>query len=159
MSKTIKYQYIQMISDRDIRNWVNEHLEGTDRYLVDVLIKSGNRILVFIDSDTSVLIEHCINLSKYIESQLDRDIEDFELNVSSAGLDHPYKMVRQYLKNIGREVSVVHNDGRRIAGKLIAADEQGFEVLETTKVKKVVSEISHHFQYNEIKETKEIIKF
>ena len=78
-----------MITDKLIREWIEEHLSGTDRFLVDLTIKSGNRILVFIDSDTSVLIEHCISLSKFIESHLDRDIEDFELNVSSSGLDHP----------------------------------------------------------------------
>ena len=148
-----------MINDRLIRNWIEEHLSGTDRFLVELVIKPGNRILVFIDSDTSVLIEHCISLSKFIESHIDRDIEDFELNVSSAGLDQPYKLVRQYVKNIGRDVLVSLNDGRRIEGSLIAAGDDGIEVLETIKEKKNIIQVKHTFTFTEIKETKEIIKY
>ncbi len=148
-----------MISDKIIRQYIDENLAGTDLFLVDLTIKPGNRILVFLDSDTSVLIEHCIGLSKFIESQLDRDAEDFELNVSSAGLDHPYKLLRQYIKNIGREISVTLNDGRKVEGALIFADEKGIEVIEKTKEKKAIIEIKHSFSFTEIKETKEIIKF
>lgn len=148
-----------MISEKIIKEWIAEYLEGSDRFLVDLAIKSGNRILVFIDSDTSVLIEHCIGLSKFIESRLDRDVEDFELNVSSAGLDHPYLLLRQYIKNTGREVSVSLRDGRKINGKLTAAGEEGIEVLEMITEKKNKIEIIHKFSLAEIKETKEIIKF
>ena len=148
-----------MISESLIKGLIEEHLQGSDRFLVELLIKSGNRILVFIDSDTSVLIEHCVSLSRHIEQQLDRDEEDFELNVSSAGLDQPYRLVRQYVKNIGRDVAVLLADGSKISGKLVAADNEAFEVLEVTKVKKVVTENKHRLAYNEIKETKEIIKF
>jgi len=148
-----------MITEKLIREWIEEHLSGTDRFLVDLTIKSGNRILVFIDSDTSVLIENCISLSKFIESHLDRDIEDFELNVSSSGLDHPYKLVRQYIKNIGREVAISLNDGKKVEGTLIAADESGIEVIEKIKEKKNNIEVKHNFNFTEIKETKEIIKF
>ena len=132
---------------------------GSDCFLVDLAIKPGNRIRVFIDSDTSILIEQCIGLSKFIESHLDRDIEDFELNVSSSGLDQPYRLVRQYIKNIGRDVAVVLMDEKKIEGMLSAADEQQIEVLETIKEKKNITQVKHRFNYTEIKETKEIIKF
>ena len=148
-----------MIKESYIKELIEEHLSGTDRFLVDVLIKSGNRILVFIDSDSSVLIEHCISLSRHIESNLDREVEDFELNVSSAGLDHPYKLVRQYKKNLGREVSVVMSDGTRLSGELLAADDTGFDLMVRTKVKKVITENTHRILYSDVKETKEIIKF
>jgi ribosome maturation factor RimP len=148
-----------MINEKLVKQWIEEHLAGSDRFLVDMTVKSGNRILVFIDSDTSVLIEHCITLSKFIESQLDRDVEDFELNVSSAGLDHPYKHLRQYVKNVGRDVAVSLNDGRKIEGILTAANEQGIEVTERVKEKKITVEVKHNFTFTEIKETKEIIKF
>jgi len=148
-----------MISENQIKSLIDEQLQGSDRFLVDLVIKPGNRIMVFIDSDTAVLIEHCISLSRYIESHLDRDSEDFELNVSSAGLDHPYKLIRQYIKNLGREVSVTLSDGIKISGTLTQADESGFTVLEKTKQKKIITETEHRFSYNEIKETKEIIKF
>lgn len=148
-----------MIKESYIKELIEEHLQGTDRFLVELLIKSGNRILVFIDSDTSVLIEHCISLSRHIELNLDRDVEDFELNVSSAGLDHPYKLIRQYKKNLGREVSVVLTDGSKLTGELLAADDESFEILVKTKIKKVVTEQTHKILYTEAKETKEIIKF
>jgi ribosome maturation factor RimP len=147
-----------MISEQLIKDLTNTHLEGSDRFAVSVAVRSDNRIRIFIDSDTQVFIEHCIELSKFIESQLDRETEDFELNVSSSGLDQPYKLSRQYIKNIGREVSVLQKDNSQIEGTLIEADTEGFIVKETTKVKKVVTETTHKFLYSDIKETKEIIK-
>ena len=147
-----------MISEQLIKDLTTLHLEGTDRFAVSVAVRSDNRIRVFIDSDTHVLIEHCIELSKFIESQLNREIEDFELNVSSSGLDQPYKLSRQYIKNIGREVSVLLKDNSKIEGALQTADEEGFSVKEVTKVKKVIVETTHKFLYSDIKETKEIIK-
>jgi len=147
-----------MISEQLIKDLTTRHLAGTDRFAVSVAVRSDNRIRIFIDSDTHVLIEHCIELSKFIESQLNREIEDFELNVSSSGLDQPYKLSRQYIKNIGREVSVLQKDNSKIEGTLTTADEQGFSVKEITKVKKVITETTHSFLYSDIKETKEIIK-
>ncbi len=147
-----------MISEQLIKDLTAQQLEGTDRFAVSVAVRSDNRIRIFIDSDTHVLIEHCIELSKFIEGHLDREVEDFELNVSSSGLDQPYKLSRQYIKNIGREVSVLQKDNSKIEGTLIAADEQGFSVKGITKVKKVITETMHTFLYSDIKETKEIIK-
>ncbi len=147
-----------MISEQLIKDLTTQHLEGTDRFAVSVAVRSDNRIRIFIDSDSHVLIEHCIELSKFIEGQLDREVEDFELNVSSSGLDQPYKLSRQYIKNIGREVSVLQKDNSKIEGTLIAADELGFSVKEITNVKKVITENTHTFLYSDIKETKEIIK-
>ncbi len=147
-----------MISEQLIKDLTAQQLEGTDRFAVSVAVRSDNRIRIFIDSDTHVLIEHCIELSKFIEGHLDREVEDFELNVSSSGLDQPYKLSRQYIKNIGREVSVLQKDNSKIEGTLIAADEQGFSVKGITKVKKVITETTHTFLYSDIKETKEIIK-
>ena len=147
-----------MISEQLIKDLTSSHLEGTDRFAVSVAVRSDNRIRIFIDSDTHVLIEHCIELSKYIESQLNRDIEDFELNVSSSGLDQPYKLARQYKKNVGREVSVLLKDNSKIEGTMTEADDDGFTVKQITKVKKIITETTHRFLYSDIKETKEIIK-
>ncbi len=147
-----------MISEQLIKDLTNQHLEGTDRFAVSIAVRPDNRIRIFIDSDSRVLIEHCIELSKFIESQLDRDVEDFELNVSSSGLDQPYRLSRQYIKNIGREVSVLQKDNSKTEGTLVAADEVGFTLKQITKVKKVITENIHTFLYSDIKETKEIIK-
>jgi ribosome maturation factor RimP len=147
-----------MISEQLIKDLTQQHLAGTDLFIVSVTVRSDNRIRIFIDSDTHVSIEHCIVLSKFIESHFDRETEDFEINVSSSGLDQPYKLPRQYVKNIGREVSVLLKDNSKIEGLLIAADEEGFTVKQITKVKKVNTETTHTFLYSDIKETKEIIK-
>lgn len=147
-----------MISEQLIKDLTAQHLEGSDRFIVSIAVRSDNRIRIFIDSDTRVLIEHCIELSKFIESQLNRDAEDFELNVSSSGLDQPYRLPRQYVKNIGREVSVLLKDNNKIEGELTMADAEGFSVKEITKVKKIITETTHTFLYSNIKETKEIIK-
>lgn len=147
-----------MISEQLIKDLTNQHLEGTDRFAVSVAVRPDNRIRIFIDSDSRVLIEHCIELSKFIESQLDRDVEDFELNVSSSGLDQPYRLSRQYIKNIGREVSVLQKDNTKIEGTLLAANDLEFTIKQVTKVKKVITENLHTFLYSDIKETKEIIK-
>lgn len=147
-----------MISEQLIKDITTQHLEGTDRFAVSIAVKPDNRIRIFIDSDTHILIEHCIELSKFIEGQLNRETEDFELNVSSSGLDQPYKLPRQYVKNIGREVAVQTKDNKKIEGKLVTADAVSFCVIESSKVKKVISETTHTFLYSDIKETKEIIK-
>ena len=148
-----------MINEKLISNIIQLAIGGTDKFLVEVKVRTGNRIMVFVDSDTLLTIADCAGLSKFIESHLDRESEDFELSVSSPGIDMPYRNVRQYLKNTGREVSVVTNDGIKRLGTLIAADQQGMELLEVTKMKKVVTELRHRIKYTDIKETKEIIKF
>lgn len=148
-----------MIAEKQILELIEAHFTGTDLFPVEVKVKPGNRIYIFIDSDTSVTIAQCIGLSRFIEKQFDREIEDFELNVSSSGLDQPYKLIRQYIKNVGRDVAVVKKDKIKIEGRLLAADEEGINVLESIKLKKVVTETNHRLLYEEIAETKEIIKF
>ena len=86
-----------MIEKSKITRLTEEHLKNTDRYIVDLQIKSGNIIRLFIDGNDSVNIEECIALSRYLESNLYREIEDFELSVSSAGLDQPFKVYKQYI--------------------------------------------------------------
>lgn len=148
-----------MITENQIVELIKTHFEGTDLFAVEIKVKPGSRIFVFIDSDTNVTIAQLAGLSRFIEKQFDRETEDFELNVSSAGLDQPYKLVRQYVKNIGRDVAVLTKEKVKISGRLVAADEEGINVLETTKVKKVITETNHRLNFTDITETKEIIKF
>jgi ribosome maturation factor RimP len=148
-----------MINEKLISKIVQLAFDGTDKFLVEVKVRTGNRILVFVESDTLLTIDDCAGLSKFIESHLDRETEDFELSVSSPGIDLPYRNFRQYVKNVGRQVSVVSNDGIKHEGTLTAADENGMELLEVTKIKKVTTETKHRFLYTDIKETKEIINF
>ena len=128
--------YKKMISDQYIETLINEKLAGSDVFLVECRVKTDNKIRVFIDSERGVTIEDCIALSRHIEGNLDRDKEDFGLDVSSAGLDLPLRIPRQFKKNEGRTVHVVMNDGAEIKGKLMAVTEEDFQVLPEEKKKK-----------------------
>lgn len=127
-------------------------------YIADVLVKSDSRIYVFIDSDERVIIEDCIRISKYVEGNLDREAEDFELNVSSYGANQPLKFPRQYVKNMGRLIEVEKNDASIVEGTLTLADDQSITVVVPAKKKKDTPlEVS--ILYSEIKEAKIKISF
>ena len=95
-----------MITAATIREIAEAHLEGTPGFIVDVRISEGNHIRVLLDHDVATSIEHCMDLHRQLESSLDREAEDFSLDVSSPGLDQPLMLHRQYVKNIGRHVQV-----------------------------------------------------
>lgn len=109
-----------MIEKKKIEALIEEALSETDRFLVELNINEANHIEVFIDSDTRVGIDHCVELSRHIESNLDREEQDFFLNVSSAGLDLPLRKKRQYLKHIGQLLKIKFTDGSQ---KLIRLEE------------------------------------
>jgi len=148
-----------MIEKSKIIRLTEEHLKETDRYVVDLQIKSGNIIQVFIDGDSSVNIEECIALSRHLESNLDRETEDFELNVSSAGLDQPFKVFKQYLKNLHKEVSVLLADGKKYTGILTEANENEIALEIPANKKKKIETQELRFLITDIKETKSIISF
>ena len=112
---------------------------------------------VDIDGDNGVNIDDCIELSRAIEGNLNRDEEDFELNVSSAGADQPLKLTRQYRKNVGRDLEVVTLDGEKAEGVLEDASDEGI-VLRTHGTKKQAPE-TLRFAYRDIKSAKVAIKF
>lgn len=154
-----------MISELHIRTLAEQALEGTDTFLVDVHVTPMNKIIVLLDRDGGVGINQCVEVSRFIEKSLDREAEDFELEVSSAGLDQPFKVLRQYQKNIGREVDVKLADGKKIKGNLISATESGITVQQSVKERiegrkaKQTVEKTYTFTFPEIKETKVVIKF
>ncbi|MFM2292529.1 MAG: hypothetical protein RIS29_2342 [Bacteroidota bacterium] len=154
-----------MILKEAIYQVVEAYLDSSDYYLVDVKVSADNSISVEIDSFDGVSIDFCIELSRHIESQFDREVEDYELQVSSAGLTEPFKVVKQYEKNLGNEVEVLTKAGKKLTGILADANEAGF-VLEIEKTVKpegakrkmtVVEKLT--FTYEEIKHTKYIIRF
>lgn len=142
-----------------INNLVAEHLAGTDKFLVEVFIKPINRIYVFIDGDQGVTISDCVALSRHIESSLDRETEDFELNVSSSGADYPIKQPRQYLKNIGRSLKVTMKDERELTGTLEAVGETGITLLTKGDKKKKLPPETLPIPFTDINESKVIISF
>ncbi|MDO4707483.1 MAG: ribosome assembly cofactor RimP [Porphyromonadaceae bacterium] len=115
-----------MIERQVVEDIVVSHLQGTsgDLYLVDVVVHPGNRIVVELDSDEGVAIDDCVRLTKHIEERLDRDIEDYELEVGSAGLTSPLKVLRQYVATIGHEVEVLCRGGMKERGILLSATER-----------------------------------
>ena len=115
-----------MINKKDIEEIVCRKLTDTSYFLVDVLINKDNNIVVEIDSFDFVDIDFCIELSREIESHFDRDIEDFDLEVGSAGLSSPFKVEQQYQKNIGKEVEVLTKKGVKYIGTLVSSTEENF---------------------------------
>lgn len=148
-----------MIDKEAIQKEIESVLEGTDKFVVEIRVKAGNRITVLLDSDTDITIDDCIEITRHIESVYDRETEDYELTVSSAGIDQPIKMLRQYIKNIGREVEVTFTDGTVFSGNLVAADKDKISVYRKTKVKKVETEETKEILLTDIKHTKEVISF
>lgn len=144
---------------------VEEKLAGTDYFIVDVKVSTDNNVLVEVDTEEGVDIVFCIELTKHIEAHFDREIEDYALEVGSAGLTQPFKVVKQYQKNIGNEVEVLTKTGKKLVGILSAANEEGF-VLEIEKQvkpegakRKVTVTENLVFTFDEVKYTKYIIRF
>jgi len=146
-----------MIRTEQLSEWLQEELPARGLFLVDASVKPGNRIIVHIDSMEGVTVDSCIAVSRFLESKLDRNAEDFELEVSSPGLDNPLKLPVQFKKNEGRLLHVVMPNGQKITGKLLASTETGFSIeLEKiirdkqTKKKIRVTE-TPEFRYEDIK--------
>lgn len=124
-----------MIDKILLRQCVERALEGTDGFIVDLTVKPDNIITVEIDSQTSVDIDTCVRVTRAVEAEFDRDVEDYELEVGSAGLTAPFKVKEQYLKNIGNPVDILTRDGRKIHGVLTAVADDGSDYTVTTTVK------------------------
>lgn len=162
-----------MINKQDIIDLVDQFLLETESesFLVDVTVSRDNQIVVEIDNDEAVDIDECAALSQYIDQHMDRDKEDFELEVGSAGLTSPLKVLRQYAKFEGEEVEVLLRDGHKLTGTLGAADEEGFDLhwvtmekvvdLATGKPSKKKQEVQHdeHLKHSDVNQVKYIINF
>jgi ribosome maturation factor RimP len=143
----------------EIENIVNSHLEGKLTFLVDVEVKKGNVINVYVDSDEGVSISECAELSRFIESCLDREKEDFELRVSSPGLDKPFKLLRQYNRYIGKEINVLTKDERKFEGELKSLSEEYLEILIKQGQKARASTKSERLSFSDVKEAWPVISF
>jgi ribosome maturation factor RimP len=145
--------------DKDyIKGVVEEFISGKGIFLVAVKVSSANRITVLADKNEGITIDECVAIHRHIEDNLDREQEDFELQVSSPGLDTPFLVTEQYLKNQGRKVEVTDNDGSRLEGILKNVTEGGFELETEVKSKgraKELKEIS--FNYDQVKTARVIL--
>lgn len=154
-----------MIEKSVVKQLVEEKLASSENYLVDVIVRPDNSIVVEIDNDEAVDIDDCAELSRYIEEHLDRDVEDYELEVGSAGITSPFKVLRQYLKNVGNEVEMLLRNGVKLTGVLKAADEEGVVLTVEKQVKpegakrKITVQEELSYKYDEIKYTKYLLRF
>lgn len=154
-----------MINKNIVEDIIKELIVDTDLYIVDITVSSNNSISVLIDSIDGVNLEKCIVLTKNFEGKLDREIEDYELQISSAGIGHPFIVPQQYEKNLGNQVEVLSSEGIKLSGKLIELTENGFiiEFDEKEKIegkkKKVIVTKQKTFNHEEVKYIKDIISF
>lgn len=154
-----------MIDKNIVRNLVEEWLEDKEYFLVDVMVDANNKVVVEIDHAEGVWIEDCVELSRFIESRMDRDAEDYELEVGSAGIGQPFKVVQQYINHVGKEVEVMTKEGKKLVGVLKDASDSQFVVSVPTKVKEEgakrpkLVDIDETFTYDNIKYTKYLISF
>lgn len=154
-----------MMDTRKIVEAAERRLEGTDLFVVGCTCSAGNEIELLLDSDTSVGIDACAELSRAIEAELDRDEEDFSLTVASAGIGSELRCLRQYRKLVGNSVEVLLCSGLKILARLEAADEEGItlsyeekQAVEGKKRKQVVT-VTRSYPFEAVKYTKEHLDF
>jgi ribosome maturation factor RimP len=153
-----------MIDKVKIIQLAEEKLED-GMFLVDLTVSNANVINVFVDGIDGVNIDQCIAISRNIEFNLDREVDDFELQVSSAGLGQPFKVFQQYQKNLGEEIEVVTVDGLKFVGTLVEVEKKGIkletrnnEKVEGHKKKQLVIK-QFDFEFEAMKSAKVIISF
>lgn len=153
-----------MIDKNKITQLIEDNL-ASDQFVVSLEISASQQIMLTLDGDNGITIDHCVQISRIIEASIDREEEDFELQVSSSGLGQAFKVKRQFVKNIGQEVEVVKTDGEKLLGILKSVDDGGFE-LETSQKEKVDGHKkkqliirNHRIAFDEVKTVKNIIKF
>jgi ribosome maturation factor RimP len=127
-----------LIQASTIRQLAEAYLEGTSGFIVDVRVGESNAISILLDDDAATSISQCMALSRHLEDELDREAEDFALDVSSPGLDQPIQILRQYIKNIGRGVQLKIRNAGKVEGELVGATEK--QRIEGRKTKEWVEE-------------------
>ncbi len=126
-----------MIDKQQIIDAVNAAIEDTELFLVEVNVSADNRVVVEIDAADGVDIDECVKVSQAVRAAVDPEVEDYELEVGSVGLTTPFKVIEQYVKNLGNRVDVITRDGRKISGRLVEVNtiDRRFTIEVTEKVK------------------------
>lgn len=164
-SKAPLFFIYEMITKSQIETLVKEKIEGSEAFIVEIEVTPVNQIMVEVDKAPSISIEECVAISRYIENELDREEEDFELKVSSPGLDKPIRHMLQYKKNVGRQLKVVMQSGKsekgelkEVANEMLTLVQRKKERIEGRK-KKEWKENEISIPMSEIKESKVIVSF
>src|SRR5574344_2870784 len=155
-----------MIDKQSIIDLTKQWIENKKNYfLVDVDVTKDNRVVVDIDQSEGVWIDDCVELSRFLESNLSRDVEDYELEVGSAGIGQPFKVVQQDINHVGKEVEVLTAEGKKEHGILKSVDGNDFVVTVKEKIKKegakrpTLVDVDKPFKMDNIKYTKYLISF
>lgn len=149
-----------------VEQLVHEFLETRkDLYLVDLKISAGDDIAVILDGDEGLSLQDCLDASRAVEFNLDREEHDFSLQVMSPGLSEPLKLPRQFKKNMGREIEVLLNSDEKIQGEVVAVDDEKVTVVLRYRRPKLIGKgkedvvENKEIPYTEIKKALVVIKF
>ena len=152
-----------MIEEAEVKKIIEDAIEGSSLFLVDLQVHSDDRVFVEIDRMDGISVDDCVEVNKNVKQALEDRGQDYEVNVASPGLDEPFKVPAQYRKNLGQEVSVLTRSGQRINGVLDNVDGEGI-LIRTSKKERVQGkkkkervEREHRFAFDELKETKAVI--
>lgn len=155
-----------MITGELIEKAVDAKLEGTSHFLTEVDVTATGKIYVYIDSFEKFGIDDCVTVNRALRKEFGEALDEYDLTVSSAGMDRAFRHMKQYHKNLDREVAVVLEDGQKLEGLLTRVTDEGIELLEVPKVpkkgmvsKKKTEPKTHAINFSQIKETKRVITF
>lgn len=121
-----------MIDKNKVQQCAEEWIQDKEYFLVEVSVDKNNKVIVEIDNKEGVWIDDCCDLSRFIEEHFDRDVEDFELEVGSAGIGQPFKVMQQYENNIGNKVEVLTEENKKLIGKLTAVTPESITIDDKT---------------------------
>lgn len=154
-----------MIDKKTVESVAQEWLKDKDYFLVDVMLGADNKISVEIDHQDGVWIDDCAELSRFIEEHLGEEGADYDLEVGSAGLGQPFKILRQYECHIGKDVETLTTDGRKLKGVLKEVDADHIVLTVQEKIKPEgakrpkLADVDYNLKMEEIKYTKYLISF
>jgi ribosome maturation factor RimP len=149
-----------MIQVKAIESLCTSFLQGSGLFVLEAVVSKNNHIEVYIDGERYVNVEECKQLSRFLEQELEKTDEDFELVVSSAGVSRPMKLPRQYIKNIGRELVLKTSDGSKIEGILVNVLDKGIELEFPVKnPKKEKKQDNRIIPFDQVREAKVVVKF
>ena len=154
-----------MINKEAVKTFVEEWLQKGDYFLVDIIYGADDRIVIEIDHADGVWIEDCAELSRFLQEKLGEELDDYDLEVGSAGLGQPFKVEQQYKNHIGDEVEVIGLDGVKLKGILKAVEDHNFTI--TTQEKQhvegkkrpVVVDVDKTYSMDSVKSVKYLLAF
>ncbi|MBR1410886.1 MAG: ribosome assembly cofactor RimP [Prevotella sp.] len=154
-----------MINKEIIQTLTEEWLQGNEYFLVDINFAADDRIVIEIDHADGVWIEDCAELSRFLQERLGDELGEYELEVGSAGLGQPFKVVQQYVNHIGDTLEVLQADGKKVQGVLKAVDAPSFTITVQEKQKQegkkrpVLVDVDKTYQMDEVKYAKYLLAF